>query len=121
MNKRHELLFFANHLSDDRIHRVFGKCIAEGSRQNVAPEPETVTQTDCTRLAALLPKLPSESIDHLLWLAQGMNEASSEQLTGINLLLSLRPDYAHMVKVFAQSLHDAQEAINHMPTEGEAI
>ena len=111
MTNRDDLLFYARYLSDDRAHKILGKCLMEGSRQNVTPQPETVTPTDRTTLAALLTELPVEAVTSLLWLAQRMKDSTPDHLAGITLLLDLRPDYAHMVSVFAQSLYDAQAAI----------
>lgn len=116
MSRRDQLLMYARHLSDQRIHRVVGKCIAEYSRQVMVPA-EPTTLTNKTILASLLPDLPDTAIDRLLSIAQGMSEATPEQCEGIALILALRPDYAHMVRVFAKSLHDAQTAIQ-LPQEG---
>lgn len=111
MNSRDDLLFYARYLSDERVHKMVGKCLSEGGRQNTAAEPETVTPTERTTLAALLLDLPGSAVSDLLKLAQGMKDAIPDSLTSVNRLLSLRPAYAHMVALFAQSLQEAQTAI----------
>lgn len=118
MSRRDQLLLYARHLSDQRVHRVVGKCIAEYSRQAIAPA-EPTTPSDRTTLASLLPDLPDMAVERLLSIAQGMAEATPEQCEGIALILALRPDYAHMVRVFAKSLHDAQTAIQLPQEESE--
>ena len=110
MNKRDDLLFYARNLSDERIHRMVGKCMAEGGRQVTSPEPEPSTPSIRTELAAILPDLPDSTVSDLLKLAQGMVDASPDSLAAITLFLSLHPDYAHMVRVAAQALHDIQTA-----------
>ena len=107
MNSRDDLLFYARYLSDERVHKMVGKCLSEGGRQNTAPKPEPVTPTERTTLASMLRELPDEGVSSLLWLSQRMKDSTPDHLAGVTLLLDLRPDYAHMVSVFAQSLYDA--------------
>lgn len=119
MNKRDDLLFYARNLTDQRVHRIVGRCIAEGGRQITNPEPEPTTPSIRTELAADLLDLPDEIVTDLQGLVLGLKYASEEARSAIHLLLTLRPDYAHMVSVFAQSLYDAQTVTQPQEEEEE--
>ena len=120
MNKRDDLLFYARNLTDQRVHRIVGRCLAEGGRQVTNPDPEPTTPSIRTELAADLLDLPDEVVTDLHGLVLGMKYADKELLSAAHLLFTLRPDYVHMVRVFAQSLHDAQIAMIPQPEEEEA-
>lgn len=120
MNKRDDLLFYARNLTDQRVHRIVGRCLAEGGRQVTNPEPEPTTPSIRTELAADLLDLPDELVTDLQGLVLGMKYTNKELLSAAHLLFTLRPDYVHMVRVFAQSLHDAQTAMIPQPGEEEA-
>ena len=70
--------------------------------------------------AADLLDLPDELVTDLQSLVLAMKTAKPEAFAAAQLLFSLRPDYVHMVRVFAQSLHDAQTAVIPQPEEEEA-
>lgn len=120
MNRRDDLLFYARNLTDQRVHRIVGRCLAEGGRQVTNPEPEPTTPSIRTELAADLLDLPDEVVTGLHGLVLGMKYANKELLSAAHLLFTLRPDYVHMVRVFAQSLRDAQTAMIPQPEEEEA-
>lgn len=117
MNRRDDLLFYARNLTDQRVHRIVGKCLAEGGRQVANPEPEPTTPSIRTELAADLLDLPDELVTDLQGLVLAMKTAKPEALAAAHLLFSLHPDYVHMVRVFAQSLYDAQTALIPQPRE----
>lgn len=111
MNRRDDLLFYARNLTDQRVHRIVGRCLAEGGRQVTNPEPEPTTPSIRTELAADLLDLPDEVVTDLHGLLLDMKYASEEVRSAAHLLFTLRPDYVHMVRVFSQSLYDAQTAM----------
>lgn len=111
MNRRDDLLFYARNLTDQRVHRIVGRCLAEGGRQVTNPEPEPTTPSIRTELAADLLDLPDELVTDLQSLVLAMKTAKPEAFAAVHLLFSLHPDYVHMVRVFAQSLYDAQTAL----------
>ena len=120
MNRRDDLLFYARNLTDARVHRIVGRCIAEGGRQVTNPEPEPTTPTIRTELAADLLDLPDELIADLQGLVLDMKAMIPEALSAVHLFVNLRPDYAHMVRGFAQSLYDAQTAMDSKQEDEEA-
>ena len=117
MNRRDDLLFYARNLTDQRVHRIVGKCLAEGGRQVTNPDPEPTTPSIRTELAADLLDLPDEQVTDLHGLVLAMKHSSKELLSAAHLLFSLRPDFVHMVKVFSQSLYDSQTAMIQQPEE----
>ena len=116
MNNRDLLLIYAQRLSDQRVHRVVGKCIAEYSHQGFGEKNEPTTSTVRTTFASFLHGMSDDDVKALLRMALGMEASKGEFTQARDIMSELCPEYLHMVRVFAQSLLDAQTAIK-LPQE----